>query len=26
MKDGQFVLIVDTWHEALMYFQDGKVK
>ena len=24
MKDGQFVDIVDTWHEALTYFQDGK--
>ena len=26
MKDGQFERIVDTWHEALTYFQDGKVK
>ena len=26
MKDGQLVHIVDTWHEALTYFQDGKVK
>ena len=26
MKDGQLVRMVDTWHEALTYFQDGKVK
>ena len=26
MKDGQFVHIDNTWHEALTYFQDGKVK
>ena len=26
MKNGQFVRIVDTWDEALTYFQDGKVK
>lgn len=26
MKNGRFVRIVDTWHEALTYFQDGKVK
>ena len=26
MKDGQLERIADTWHEALTYFQDGKVK